>query len=160
MCQRIYSQIKATRSLQVAAAMVLFILTLIGFQLHAAPPSRIVRLGVEPTAVGQVYLRPGLVSVFEYPRSIKEVRVGNAGFVKVLISTVSPRELTVLMNSGSEPTNLIVRDEKRIYVLDLIPSKFTHQDFVRIGQLAFKSDKASPKAKSGAGLHGPIGGEK
>lgn len=138
--------------------MVLLILSLMGLHLRAAAPNRIVRLGVESTAVGQVYLRPGLVSVFEFPRPIKEVRVGNSGLVKVLISTVSPRELTVLMNSSSEPTNLIVRDEKRIYVLDLIPSRSTHQDFVRIGQMMGNQDKAQTKAKSGSGIHGTIGG--
>lgn len=81
----------------------------------------------------RIYLHSGLISVIEFPHAIIEVRVGNPKSFKALISTVSPRELTLyLARQNVEPTNLIVKSEKRFYVFDVIPSKNSHQDYIKI----------------------------
>lgn len=83
--------------------------------------------------VDKIYIAAGLVSVLEFPQNIIEVRVGDVSSVKVAISQVSPKEMTVyLSSSASKATNLIVRAEKKIYVFDIIPSKSNHQDYVKI----------------------------
>ncbi|MBX2994914.1 MAG: hypothetical protein KF681_08830 [Bdellovibrionaceae bacterium] len=48
-----------------------------------------------------------------------------------MISAVSPKELTLTMNQ-SIPSNLLIRAGKRMYVFDVVPSKTTHQDYVKV----------------------------
>ena len=80
-----------------------------------------------------IYLKYGLVSVVEFPKDIMEVRIGNPNIVKAIISNVSGRELTLYYKVESNAaTNLIVRAGKDTFVLDLLPSKSNHQDFVQI----------------------------
>jgi hypothetical protein len=72
----------------------------------------------------KIYLHAGLISVIEFPQNIIEVRLGNHKSLKAQLSQVSPRELTLYLSQQAvEPTNLIVKSEKRFYVFDIIPSK-------------------------------------
>lgn len=81
----------------------------------------------------KIYLHAGLISVLEFPQNIIEVRLGNPKSIKAQISQVSNRELTLYLNQQTvEPTNLIVKSDKRFYVFDIIPSKSSHQDYVKI----------------------------
>ncbi len=81
----------------------------------------------------KIFLRPGLISVLEFPNPISEVRIGNPNVVKALISQISPKELTIYFkNTNALPTNLIVRSDRKIFVFDIVPSKSTHQDYVKI----------------------------
>ena len=81
----------------------------------------------------KVSIAPGLVSVLEFPQAITEVRVGHPGVLKAQISSVSPRELTLTLSGGGMvATNLIVRAERRVFVFDIVPSRVSHQDYVKI----------------------------
>ncbi|MBC7429998.1 MAG: hypothetical protein H7336_15395 [Bacteriovorax sp.] len=81
----------------------------------------------------KIYLRPGLITVLELPHPILEVRIGNPNDLKVVISGVSPRELTLYFkNSHANITNLIVKSDRKNYVFDVIPSSRTHQDYIKI----------------------------
>lgn len=103
------------------------------FSISWATVPRISSHQADLSKVGQVYMAPGLVSLIEFPQNIIEVRIGDPKSIKVLISQVSPKELTVyLSSSASKSTNLIVRSEKRVFVLDVIPNQKDHQDFVKI----------------------------
>lgn len=83
--------------------------------------------------VQKIYLHAGLISVVEFPQSIIEVRLGNPKSIKAHISSVSTKELTLYLNQQSvEPTNLIVKSDKRVYVFDVIPSRGSHQDYIKI----------------------------
>lgn len=94
--------------------------------------------------VDKIYVAAGLVSVLEFPQNIIEVRVGDVSSVKVAISQVSPKEMTVyLSSSASKATNIIVRAEKKIYVFDIIPNRSNHQDYVKI-----RGNFGSPKNNS------------
>lgn len=98
-----------------------------------AGPDRIESKILDLGLTHKVYLKPGLVSVVEFPKPIVEVRVGNPKSLKAIISQVSPKELTMYFSSSSEvPSNIIVRSDKRVYVLDVIPSQSSHQDFVKV----------------------------
>ncbi|MBS1972651.1 MAG: hypothetical protein JSU04_20250 [Bdellovibrionales bacterium] len=81
----------------------------------------------------KIYLHGGLISVLEFPQNIVEVRIGNPKSIKAVLSQVSSKELTLYLSQQAvEPTNLIVKSEKRFYVFDIIPSKTSHQDYVKI----------------------------
>lgn len=112
------------------------------------------------SSVDKIYVSAGLVSVLEFPQNIIEVRVGDIGSVKAIISQTSPKELTVyLSNSQAKASNLIVRAEKKVYVFDIVPSATNHQDYVKIkGSFGspsysgtytnFKSIKIEPQSKN------------
>ena len=81
----------------------------------------------------KIYLKYGLVSVVDFPKDIVEVRIGNPNIVKAIISNVSGKEITLYYKvASSAATNLIVKSGKDTYVLDILPSKTNHQDFVQI----------------------------
>lgn len=98
-----------------------------------ANTSRISSFSKDFGAAERIFLKPGLASVIEFPKSIIEVRVGNPISLKTSISTVSPKELTIFADSlKSGSTNLIVRSDKRIYVFDVTPNSSRHQDYIKI----------------------------
>jgi len=109
----------------------------------AAPPSRVSSMRKDLSQAEVIYLATGLVSVVEFPAPILEVRNGNPNSIRAMISTVSPKELTLTMNQ-SIPSNLVIRAGKRMYVFDIVPSKSTHQDYVKVsgayGSPAFASN--------------------
>jgi hypothetical protein len=101
----------------------------VAYALTARIESKYVNIGES----SKIYLKPGLTSVLEFPYPILEVRIGNPNELKVIISQVSPRELTVYFkNSRSTATNLIVKSDRKNYVFDVIPSNSNHQDYIKI----------------------------
>lgn len=117
-----------------------------------ASPARISTMTKDLGAAERIYVSAGLASVVEFPRPIVEVRVGDPSSLKVQISTVSPRELTIyLSGGGASPTNLIVRADRRIYVFDVVPSRANHQDYVRVRGAAGSPETTGFSAKAIAG---------
>lgn len=83
--------------------------------------------------VEKVYLHAGLITLIEFPDPIIEVRLGNNKAIRVEVSQVSPKEITIyLLSQNVSPTNLIVRSNQRVYIFDIVPSSATHQDYVRV----------------------------
>lgn len=140
--------------------MLLFKLIVLGF-LSQADVKRISSSHKDLGEVQKVYLHAGLISVIEFPETISEVRLGNLASLKAQISQVSPRELTIYLSSQAvEPTNLIVRADRRLYVFDIIPSRRTHQDYLKISG-AFGAPEASARGSLiFAGKLDPSGPEK
>lgn len=102
--------------------------------------------------VEKIYLHSGFISVLEFPDPILEVRLGNNKSLKAEISQVSPKELSLFLIKGTaSATNLIVRSNQKLYVFDVIPSKETHQDYVKVLS-GFGSPKlaTAPKIKIGS----------
>lgn len=103
------------------------------FSFAFAQTERVSSVNYNLSTVDKIYVAAGLASVIEFPKNIIEVRVGDSQSVKALISQVSPRELTVYLSStASKASNLIVRADKKVYVLDIVPSTSNHQDYVKI----------------------------
>ena len=101
--------------------------------ISAEPPSRISSRLADLGEVHKIFLAQGLAAVIQLPYPITEVKVGNPDDVQAIISKTLPSELTLLLKrSGAKPTNLIVSCGSRTFVIDLIPSRKTHQDLVRI----------------------------
>lgn len=98
-----------------------------------ATPKRISSIIKDLGKVEKVYLYPGLISVIEFPHPLLEVRLGNPKALKVEISQVSNRELTLhLTGLTARATNLIVRSNQKLYVFDVIPSRVSHQDYIQV----------------------------
>ena len=96
-------------------------------------PGRISSQVVDLGDVLRIYLAPGLASVVQLPYPITEVKLGNPDDIYVQVSKSLPSELTVILKrNGARPTNLVARCGIKTFVFDLIPSKSTHQDLVRI----------------------------
>lgn len=96
-------------------------------------PQRLSTILKDMSTSDRLYLKPGLAMVIEFPKPVVEVRVGNPNLVKVSISTVSPKELTLFAGSSSKgATNLVVRSDKKVHVFDVTLSQTRHQDFVKI----------------------------
>ena len=99
----------------------------------SAAPKRISSIIKDLGKVEKVYLYPGLISVIEFPHPLLEVRIGNPKALKVEISQVSNRELTLhLTGAAAKATNLIVRSNQKLYVFDIVPSRVSHQDYVQV----------------------------
>jgi hypothetical protein len=110
------------------------VLTALCFTMSAfAAPARISARLADLGEVHKIYLAQGLASVVQLPYPVTEARVGSPDDIQVQVSKTLPSELTlILKRTGAQPTNLIVRCGTRTLVFDLIPSKKTHQDLVRI----------------------------
>lgn len=101
--------------------------------LALALPPRLTELSLAQNEVALMYIKPGLISVLEFPSSITEVRVGNPQDLKAVLSQASTRELTLYFNKKStQSSNLIVRAQKRLFVFDIVPSQTLHQDYIKI----------------------------
>jgi hypothetical protein len=101
--------------------------------LASASPGRISSRFANLGEVHKIFLAQGLASVVQLPYPITEVKTGSPEDIQVQISKTLPSELTlILKRSNAQPTNLIARCGSRSFVFDLIPSKKTHQDLVRI----------------------------
>lgn len=96
-------------------------------------PKRIESVSNSQSSVGRIYLNTGMVTVVEFPREVTEVRIGNPSEFKIQISNVNPREITISRAGATQrPSNLIVRAGRELWVFDLVPSRTSHQDFVRV----------------------------
>lgn len=110
-----------------------------------ASPDRLSLKQKDLSQVDKVYISPGLVSVIEFPRNIIEVRIGTPETLKVSISQVSPKEITVYFSTSSAvASNLIVRSDRKIYVFDVVPSKVNHQDYIKINGTFGTPQNSSP----------------
>lgn len=110
-----------------------FVVLITGKSLYASEVKRLVSTNLDLSKPYKVYLSYDLVSSIKFPYPITEAKIGNPESVKVLISKTLGSELSLKLQSRSlSPTNLIVRCAKRVFVIDIIPSKSIHQDYVKI----------------------------
>ena len=94
---------------------------------------RIVSINKDLSQVKKIYLHAGLVSTIEFNGLISGVKIGNTDSIKAEISPSNPKEVTLrLRYQNAEPTNMIVRVEKKIFIFDLVPSRKSHQDYVKV----------------------------
>ena len=112
-----------------------FVTLIIAANTHAvhAEVKRLVSTTLDLSKPYKIYLTYDLVSSVKFPLPITEAKVGNADAVKVLISKTLSSELSLKLTTHlSTPTNLIVRCSKKVFVIDIIPSKSIHQDYIKI----------------------------
>ena len=95
--------------------------------------SRISREWVSMGAVQRLLVSPGLISVVQFPFPITEIKIGAPEQVFAQMSKSMPSELTIsLRRSDAHATNVIVHCGSRTFVFDIIPSRESHQDVLKI----------------------------
>ena len=101
----------------------------------AQTPNRITAINFDKSRVERLYMAPGLASALTFPCDLDEATVGRDEDLKAKMSPTTKRQLTLFLNSSASlPTNLIVRcgDRQEPFVFDVVPSRNSHQDVVRI----------------------------
>lgn len=126
----------------------MFLYSLLVTLCFASLPDRISSLNKDLSASEMIYISPGMATVLEFPKPIIEVRIGDPNILKASISTVSSNELSLYVGAEvGTATNLIVRSDRRTYIFDVVSSRGSHQDYIKISS-AF----GSPKFSGHAGL--------
>ena len=83
--------------------------------------------------VQQIRMIPGRSSIIDFPCHITKASSGPNGDVKVVLASSSVKEVDIWLRDGSsQTTNLTVRCGKKVFVFDVIPSRVTHQDYIKI----------------------------
>ena len=80
-----------------------------------------------------IYMSAGRSSVMDFPCDIQHAVLGLHNDIKLDFAPDSPRTLHLwLSHDFSQPTNLVVRCDKKVFVFDIKPSRSNHQDYVNI----------------------------
>lgn len=145
-------------SLGHALISITFLLVLMSSPDGVASVNRISAISNDLSQVKKIYLHAGLVSTVEFTQPVWGVKIGNPQSIKAEISPSNPKEITLrLKYQSAEPTNMIVRIEKRVMVFDLIPSRVSHQDYIKIrgsyGAPEWEPVGAKERSKISAGVN-------
>lgn len=102
-----------------------------------------------------IYMTAGRSSVMDFPCDVHHAVLGLHNDIKVEIGPDSPRTLNLwLSHDFSQPTNLVIRCDKKVFVFDIKPSRTTHQDYINITDFyessvnSFKTMKLIATSKS------------
>ena len=80
-----------------------------------------------------IYLTPGRSAVIDFPCAVTKASGGTGGDLHTTLATSLGNEVDLSLDSeASRPTSLIVRCKERVFVFDIIPSKNTHQEYIKI----------------------------
>ena len=111
--------------------------------------SRIENFEVDRKKVSKIYISFSKAQVIRFPEAIEEVRLGLPNFFETEISKTYKKELTVFLKKDINfPSNLIVRtSSSKVFVFDLVPSKYNHQDVLFIDESYYNYSIVSDKAR-------------
>lgn len=99
----------------------------------AVTPNRISAKIVDLGKVYPIKMVAGMATIIEIPTAVTDAIPGDSKTIKFLPVGNSQNEVRmVLAHGSSKPTNLIVRASGKKYVFDIIPSRDTHQDIVKV----------------------------
>ena len=101
----------------------------------AQATKRVSAIEFNKETVTAIYTSPGLVTAVLFPCEIEEAISGNPAQIGAFVALTSKSQLNLYSkSSNSKSTNLLVRckNQKDLYVFDLVPSKTNHQDVVKI----------------------------
>ncbi len=83
--------------------------------------------------VENVFLFPGRISLLHLPCLITKALVGSPNDIKAEIDKLNKREAHLLLKKwSSEPSNLILKCNKKVFLFSLIPSKKSHYDYIKV----------------------------
>ena len=101
---------------------------------------------VEEKKLKTLFLFPGRVSLLTLPCPITKALLGSAEDIKAEVDKHNKREVHILLRKWqSKPSNLILKCRNKVFLFNLIPSKNTHYDYVRVlGHIQAKPFKVKP----------------
>lgn len=126
-------------------------------------PPRVSVQTYQQGSIMPIFLTPGRSSVIDFPCPVTKASGGTGGDLHTILATSLGNEVDLSLDSSvSQPTSLIVRCKEQVFVFDIIPSKNTHQEYVKIkeslGMIKFhqntstkvkSSSEATPKDRKG-----------
>ena len=90
-------------------------------------------LFVEEKKPEVIFLFSGRVSLLSLPCSIKKALLGSPKDIKAEVDSLNSKEIHILLKKWhSQPSNLILKCESKVFLFNLIPSKNQHYDYVKI----------------------------
>lgn len=80
-----------------------------------------------------IYMTPGRSTLVELPCDISHTILGLTGDVKVTIGPDSLKNMSLwLSEDGSQATNVTVKCDDEVFVFDIYPNKYNHQDYINV----------------------------
>ena len=107
-----------------------------------------------------LFLFPGRVSLLSLPCPITKAITGSSNDIKVEIDKLSPMDAHILLKKWrSDPSNLILKCSDRVFLFNLMPSKKSHYDYIKVlshiktaEPLKVKSPRLNTPSKTLGGL--------
>lgn len=125
----------------------LFFCPLAFCQKESRKGGRIGSLLFDHSKVYTIELHIGRVSLIRFPCAIQKATLGSPKDVTATVSSHIKEELFLwLKTEKARSTNLIVNCSKNTFVFDVKPSKFNHQDYLKI-ILSFETPALKNKTK-------------
>ena len=111
--------------------------------------SRIENFEIDRKKVSKIYISFSKAQVIRFPEAIEEVRIGLPNFFEVEISKTYKKEITIFLKKHTKyPSNLIVRtSSSKVFVFDLVPSFYNHQDVIFIDESYYNYDIVSNRKR-------------
>ena len=83
--------------------------------------------------IKDILLFPGRVSLLKLPCLITKALVGSPNDIKAEIDKLQPTEAHLLLKKWqSQPSNLILKCSNKVFLFNLVPSKISHYDYVKV----------------------------
>lgn len=80
-----------------------------------------------------LFLFPGRVSLLSLPCSITKALTGSPNDIKAEVDKFSPKDTHILLKKWkSQPSNLILKCSDRVFLFNILPTKKSHYDYVRV----------------------------
>lgn len=80
-----------------------------------------------------LFLFPGRISLLHLPCPITKAIVGSPSDIKAEVDSFSPKDAHVLLKKWrSEPSNLILKCSDKVFVFNLMPSRKSHYDYIKV----------------------------
>ena len=80
-----------------------------------------------------LFLFPGRVSLLNLPCPISKALVGSPKDIKAEVDKQSPQDAHILLKKWrSEPSNLILKCNTKVFLFNLIPTRKFHYDYVKV----------------------------
>lgn len=94
---------------------------------------RISEVVIDESRPYELIVTPGRATMILFPCPILSTAKGTGGDFEIQIKENDSKEVILWLNhSFSEPSGLIARCEKKVFVFDIVPSTTSHQDYVKI----------------------------
>ena len=80
-----------------------------------------------------LFLFPGRVSLLSLPCPITKALTGSPNDIKAEVDELSPKDAHILLKKWkSQPSNLILKCSDRVFLFNILPTKKSHYDYVRV----------------------------
>ena len=103
------------------------------FLVKEAPPESVKFILSSEKKPETLFLFPGRVSLLNLPCAITKAIIGSPNDIKAEIDKLSPADAHILLKKwSSKPSNLILKCSDQVFLFNLIPSRNSHYDYIKV----------------------------